>query len=159
MLLRCNMAVNASAEAVFACVDQPEHIVQWVEGAVEHTYISDRNPANPVGQRFIQKLRMGRSIKEFQGKIIAWEAPTHFGLYIPSPAYSSEAHFRISPSGPNQCVVHYSIDVTLHKTLVRLISPLLRVPLTFFVRKQIGRLKAHAEKLGRDGGYTKYADS
>ncbi len=153
MLLRCKMAVNAPADTVFACVDQPDHIVQWVEGAIEHTYITGRNPASPTGQRFIQKLRMGKSIKEFRGEIIAWEEPAHFGLYIPSPAYSSEAHFRISPNGLTQCVVDYSIDVTLHKRIVHLISPLLRVPLTFFVRKQIGRLKAYAEKVNRDGGH------
>src|SRR3954471_12044647 len=138
MLLRCKMAVNAAAGTVFMCVDQPEHIVQWVEGAVEHTYVSERNPANPVGQRFRQRLRMGKSIKVFDGEIIAWEAPTHFGLSIPAPAYSSEAHFRISPNGPTLSTIEYSIDVTLHKALIRLLSPLLRVPLTFFVRKQIG---------------------
>jgi uncharacterized protein YndB with AHSA1/START domain len=67
MLLRYKTGVNAAAETVFACVDQPEHIAHWVEGAVEHTYLTDRNPADPVGQRFRQKLRMGKSIKEFDG--------------------------------------------------------------------------------------------
>jgi uncharacterized protein YndB with AHSA1/START domain len=147
MLLRCKTVVNAAAETVFACVDQPEHIVQWVEGAVEHAYVTDRNPANAVGQRFRQKLRMGKSVNEFNGEIIAWEVPTHFGLSIPSPAYSSEAHFRISPNGAKQSTVDYSIDVTLHRTVVRLLSPLLKVPLTFFVRKQIGKLKVYAEKV------------
>jgi hypothetical protein len=147
MLLRCRTEVNAAAETVFACVDEPEHIVQWVEGAVEHTYVSERNPANPVGQRFLQKLRMGKSIKEFHGEIIAWEYPIHFGLHIPAPAYSSEAHFRISPNGPTRSTVNYSIDITLHKAVVRMVSPLLRLPLTLFVRKQIGRLKSHAEKV------------
>ena len=151
MLLRCRIAVDTPAETVFACVDQPEHIIQWVEGAVEHTYLTDRNPANPTGQRFRQKLRMGKSIKEFHGEVIAWQFPTHFGLHIPSPAYSSEAHFRISPNGQTKCAVDYSIDVTLHKRLVRLLAPLLRVPLTFFVRKQIGRLKSYAEKVQREG--------
>jgi len=150
MLLRCKMAVNAPAETIFACVDQPEHIVQWVEGAVEHTYLTDRNPADPVGQRFLQRLRMGKSVKEFHGEVIAWQYPTHFGLHIPSPAYSSEAHFRISPEGPTRSMVDYSIDVTLHKPVVRLLSPVLRLPLTLFVRKQIGRLKTYAEKVEGD---------
>ena len=147
MLLRCRMGINAPAETVFACVDEPELIVQWVEGAVEHAYTSERNPANPVGQRFRQKLRMGKSIKEFQGEIIAWESPTHFGLRIPAPAYLSEAHFRIAPNGATRSTIDYSINITLHKPLIRLISPLMRLPLTLFVRKQIGRLKACAEKL------------
>ena len=73
MLLRCKNDVNAAAETVFACVDEPEHIVKWVGGAVSHTYVTERNPANPVGQRFLQKLRMGNSVNEFNGEIIAWE--------------------------------------------------------------------------------------
>lgn len=152
MLLRCKTSVDAAAETVFACVDQPEHIVQWVEGAVEHTYLTERNPANPVGQRFRQKLRMGKSVNEFHGEIIAWEFPTHFGLQIPAPAYSSEAHFRIAPNGPNRSTIDYSIDVTLHKAFFRFISPLMQLPLTFFVRKQIGRLKSYAEKVQAGGG-------
>jgi hypothetical protein len=147
MLIRYKTGIDAAAETVFACVDQPEHIVQWVEGAVEHTYLSHRNPADPVGQRFLQRLRMGKSIKEFKGEIIAWKAPTHFGLHIPSPAYSSEAHFRISPNGPTRSTVDYSIDITLHKPIVRLLSPLMKIPLMFFVKKQIGRLKSYAEKV------------
>ena len=150
MLLRCTMKINAPAETVFACVDQPEHIVMWVEGAVEHVYLTERDPSNPVGQRFRQKLRMGKSVKEFFGEVIAWNAPSHFGLRIPSPAYSSEAHFRISPQGPKQSTVNYSIDITLHKAIARLLSPLMKVPLTFFVRKQIGRLKTYAEKVQKD---------
>jgi len=90
---------------------------------------------------------MGKSVKDFYGEIIAWEAPTHFGLHIPSPAYSSEAHFRITPNGPTRSTVDYSIDVTLHKRLARVLRPLMQIPLTFFVRKQIGRLKRYAEAL------------
>jgi hypothetical protein len=90
---------------------------------------------------------MGKKVNEFFGTIIAWERPTHFGLQIPAPAYSSEAHFRITPLGPAQSTVEYTIDVTLHKAVARLLSPLMKIPLTLFVRKQIGRLKALAEKV------------
>ena len=147
MLLRCTTKVNAAAETVFACVDEPEHIVKWVGGAVGHEYLTERNPANPVGQRFLQKLRMGSSVREFNGEIIAWEKPTHFGLHIPTAAYSSEAHFRISPEGPDHSTVDYSIDVTLHTLTARVLGTLLRVPLGFFVKNQIGKLKAYAESL------------
>ena len=147
MLLSCRTKVDAAAETVFACVDEPEHIVQWVGGAVGHTYVTERNPANPVGQKFLQKLRMGSSVNEFNGEIIAWEKPTHFGLHIPTAAYSSEAHFRITPEGPTRSTVDYSIDVTLHTLTARVLGTLLRIPLGFFVRNQVGKLKAYAEQL------------
>jgi uncharacterized protein YndB with AHSA1/START domain len=147
MLLRCTKDVDAAAETVFACVDEPEHIVKWVGGAVSHTYVTERDPANPVGQRFLQKLRMGSSIKEFNGEVVAWGKPTHFALRIPTPAYSSEAHFRITPKGPTRSTVDYSIDVTLHTLTARVLGAALQFPLGFFVRNQIGQLKTYAEKL------------
>jgi uncharacterized protein YndB with AHSA1/START domain len=147
MLLRCRTKVNASAETVFACIDAPEHIVKWVGGAVDHVYLTERDPTNPVGQRFLQKLKMGNSVRDFEGTIIAWEKPTHFGLSIPTPAYSSEAHFRISQEGPARSTVDYSIDVTLHTLAARVIGTALRFPLGFFVQNQIGKLKSYAESL------------
>lgn len=145
MLIRCTMPIAAAAERVFACVDDPEKIVGWVEGALEHRYTTPRDPANPVGQRFIQKLQQGPKLREFEGTIIAFTYPTDFGVSIPSPAYSSLAHFRITPNGPQACTVNYSIDVTLHTWQARVMGFLLRIPLGFFVRKQIGRLKRYAE--------------
>ena len=99
MLLRCKTKVNAAAETVFACVDEPEHIVKWVGGAVDHVYSQSETRRIRWARRFLQKLRMGNSVREFDGEIIAWEKPTHFGLHIPTAAYSSEAHFRITPEG------------------------------------------------------------
>jgi uncharacterized protein YndB with AHSA1/START domain len=152
MLLHCRTKVNAAADTVFACVDEPEHIVKWVGGAVDHVYVTPRDPANPVGQKFVQKLRMGSSVREFNGEIIAWEKPTHFGLHIPTPAYSSEAHFRITPEGPTNSTVDYSIDVTLHTLTARVIGAVLQFPLGFFVQNQVGKLKSYAEGLQASRG-------
>jgi uncharacterized protein YndB with AHSA1/START domain len=152
MLLRCRTKVNAAADTVFACVDEPEHIVKWVGGAVDHVYVTPRDPTNPVGQKFVQKLRMGSSVREFNGEIIAWEKPTHFGLHIPTPAYSSEAHFRITPEGPTNSTVDYSIDVTLHTLTARVIGAVLQFPLGFFVQNQVGKLKSYAEGLQASRG-------
>lgn len=145
MLLGCSAKIDAPTRTVFACVDEPQHIVRWVGGAVEHVYLTERSPATAVGQRFRQRLRQGRSIRTFDGEIIAWEPATHFGLRIPTPAYTSEAHFRISPSGADRSTVDYSIDVALHSPLAKILGPLLSIPLRLFVRRQIASLKAYAE--------------
>jgi uncharacterized protein YndB with AHSA1/START domain len=147
VLLCCSTLVDASADTVFACVDDPEHIVQWVSGAVEHKYVTERNGDSRVGQRFRQRLKQGSGIREFDGEVIAWEPPTHFGLSIPSPAYSSEAHFRITPEGPIRSTVRYTIDVTLHSPVAKVLGPILRLPLGLFVKEQIRRLKVYAESL------------
>lgn len=147
MRLQCTVHIQAPPETVFACVDEPDKIVGWVEGAVEHAYTSERQAPTPVGQRFHQRLQQGKSIREFAGEIIAWEQPHHFGLRIPSAAYTSEAHFRMTPRDACQSQLHYRLDVTLHTPLAKVLGLLLRVPLGFFVRKQMRRLKAYAEQV------------
>jgi uncharacterized protein YndB with AHSA1/START domain len=146
MRLGCVTKVAAPARTVFACVDEPEQIVRWVGGAVEHVYLTERTPASAVGQQFRQKLRQGRKELTFFGEITAWEPPQDFAFTIPTDAYSSKARFRITPDGPLRSVVAYTIDITPHTRASKLIVPLLRIPLGLFVRHQIGRLRHCAER-------------
>ena len=147
MLIACSRKVGARPRTVFACVDQPEHILGWVGGIVEHAYLTERTPTSAVGQHFRQRLRQGKQLRTFDGEIIAWEPACHFGLRIPSAAYTSEAHFRISADGPDCSTVDYSIEIALHERRARFLAGLMRIPLGIFVRRQIDRLKTYAEQL------------
>ncbi len=151
MLLNCSATVDALPATVFDCVDAPHHIVGWVGGAVEHTYLSARGPQPPLGQRFRQRLRQGRTIRTFEGEIIAWEPVTHFGLRIPTAAYTTEAHFRIAALGADRSTIDYTIEIALTSRLAKILGPIIRLPLRLFVRKQIGSLKAYAETLQQQG--------
>ena len=147
MRLTARIDIDAPPETVWRCIDEPALIVRWVEGALEHRYIDPRDPARPVGQRFVQRLQQGKKVTEFTGTLIAFDRPSHFAFTIPSPAYSSEAHFRLTPLGAGDTRVDYVIDVTLHTATAKLAAVLLRVPLAFFVPKQMRRLKALAESI------------
>lgn len=144
MRLTARVEIEATANAVFACVDEPEKILGWVEGAIAHRYTSERG-TSAVGQTFHQTIMQGPKPRDFDGTITVFAPPTRFGFAIPSPAYSSDVLFRITPLGPNLTRVDYSIDVTLHSLAAKLIGTLLRIPLGFFVRKQMRRLKRFAE--------------
>ena len=145
MRLTAAVDIDAAPETVWRCIDEPALIVRWVEGALEHHYLDLRDPAHPVGQRFVQRLQQGRKVKEFTGTLIACERPRHFAFTIPSPAYSSEAHFRLTPLDAARTHVDYTIDVTLHTVTAKLAAVLLRLPLSVFVPKQMRRLKTLAE--------------
>ncbi|MBS0448759.1 MAG: SRPBCC family protein [Proteobacteria bacterium] len=147
MRLTAAIDIAAPAEIVWRCIDEPEQIVRWVEGAVEHRYLGPRDPAHPVGQKFVQRLKQGSKVSVFEGTLIAFERLRHFAFVIPSPAYSSEAHFRLSAQGPERTHVDYAIDVTLHTGKAKIAAALLRVPLGFFVKKQMRRLEALALSL------------
>ena len=144
MRLTAQIDIEAPPAVVWRCIDEPELIVRWVEGAVEHRYLTPRDPAHPVGQKFLQRLQQGRKVVAFEGTLIAFEPQRHFAFTIPSPSYSSEAHFRLAPQGADGTHVDYAIDVTLHTSTARIAGALLRVPLGFFVRKQMRRLRALA---------------
>jgi len=147
MRLTAKIDIDAAPETVWRCIDEPALILRWVEGALEHRYLDARDPARPVGQRFVQRLQQGKKVTEFTGMLIAFDRPRHFAFTIPSPAYSSEAHFRLSPLGPARTHVDYAIDVTLHTATAKFAGALLRLPLAFFVPKQMRRLKALAESV------------
>ena len=147
MRITTSTEINAPAATVWACIDEPDNILRWVEGAVEHRYITPRENGHEVGQRFVQKLMQGPSVREFEGALIAFEPYEHFAFRIPAPAYSSEAHFRLTPLGPSKTRIDYAIDITLHTAKAKAIAALLRLPLTFFIPKQMRRLKRLAESL------------
>jgi uncharacterized protein YndB with AHSA1/START domain len=144
MRATATVEIDKPAEHVFACVDEPEKILGWVEGATEHRYTSERG-ASAVGQTFHQKIMQGPNLKAFDGTITVFEPYTRFGFDIPSPAYSSKVLFRITSLGPEKCRVDYSIDVTLHTMVAKIIGNTMRIPISGFVRKQMGRLKRYAE--------------
>lgn len=147
MRLTASIDIDAPAAIVWSCIDEPDKIVRWVEGALEHRYVGEPDPAHRVGQMFVQRLAQGSTVTEFEGTLIAFEHLRHFAFRIPSPAYSSEAHFHLSSLGPSRTHVDYAIDVTLHTLKARIGAALLRVPLWFFVRKQMRRLQALAVSL------------
>ena len=147
MLLNYSTAVDASPSTVFACVYVPQHIVGWVGGAVEHVYLSEEGTEAPIGRRFRQRLRQGRTIRTFEGEIIAWEPAVHLGLRIPTRAYMTEAHFCIAAIGGERSKVDYTIDIALQSRLAKLLGPIIKLPLRLFIRKQIRFLKAYAEAL------------
>jgi hypothetical protein len=147
MNVKCIVEIGAPADLIFACVDEPDKIEKWVEGIVDHKYTAARNEANPVGTPFHQRLKQGKRVLEFDGQIIAWEKPTHFGLRIPTKSYSTDAHFHISPVGQRSSRLEYTLEVTLNSLGAKVIGSLIRMPLGFFVKRQMNRLKHLAEAL------------
>ena len=149
MRITAAIDVDASPAVVWSCIAEPDKIVRWVEGALDHRYVGARTGRPKVGDKFVQRLKQGRKVVEFEGTLTACEEPSHFAFTIPSPAYSSEAHFRLTPQGSGGTHVDYSIDVTLHTLAAKIAGAALRVPLAFFVRKQLRRLRALAVSLSR----------
>ena len=149
MRIRVGIDIDAPLQVVWSCIEEPDKIVRWVEGAVDHRYLRAHAGHPNVGDKFLQRLKQGRKVVEFEGTLITRQYGRHFAFTIPAPAYSSEAHFRLSPRGLSGTHVDYSIDVTLHTLLAKLAGAVLHVPLGFFVRRQLRRLRALAVALSR----------
>ena len=105
MRITATVEIAAAAPHVFACIDEPEKIVGWVEGATEHRYTSERS-GSAIGQTFHQVILQGGKPKAFDGTITDFHPPNRFGFHIPSPAYSSQVLFRLAaltPAAPPSC--------------------------------------------------------
>jgi uncharacterized protein YndB with AHSA1/START domain len=138
------VVIAAPRSTVWACIDDPSLIVRWVEGLVSHRYLDERNPSNPVGQRFEQLLGKDGSMR-FVGTLNAFERPEHYAFSIPSSAYSSDVHFRLRPQGDGT-LLEYTIDVVLHTMVAKTVGTVFRPLIRLFVRKQLRRLKTLAEQ-------------
>ena len=141
MLLRCKTKVNAAAETVFACVDEPEHIVKWVGGALSGINIS---------QSETRRTPWANGFSRSYG----WAGPSASSTersspgrsrHISAPAHSDRGLFErgalsdFASRGAERSIVDYSIDVTLHTLTARVLGTLLRVPLRILLRQKSDR--------------------
>ena len=75
-------------ERTFSCapgqlwpyLEEPQKIVQWMKGVVE-----DR-PTSPgptrVGSTFLMRIREGRKVNDYQGRVTAFDKPKHMAIVM-----------------------------------------------------------------------------
>ena len=154
MRLTTTIDIHAPTEVVWACIEEPEKIMQWVEGCLNHRYLTPEENGTMVGRQFEQQLQQGKDTVTFIGTMTQYDPLQHFAFHIPSAAYSSDASFHLKSLKPDVTQVFYSIDVELHTLKAKIAGFFLRLPLTFFVPKQMRRLKQLAESLRANAGQT-----
>jgi uncharacterized protein YndB with AHSA1/START domain len=93
------LEIDAPIERVFALVDDPEKTKLWMRGLEETVFTTRRSRANPVGARFTQRIRHGRRIAEYDGRVTAYERPHRLALRIGDGRGAFDVEYRLSDLG------------------------------------------------------------
>ena len=77
MKKKSSILINADIEKVFSCFDDESKIHQWMAGQLTTEFITARDPENPVGTKFRQRVH---NLIELDGEVIAYQSPLLLGI-------------------------------------------------------------------------------
>jgi uncharacterized protein YndB with AHSA1/START domain len=137
--------LKAPIEKVFDLIDDKEKLKLWMDGLEDTVYTSDRDPANPVGTRFRQKIKEGGRVQEYDGEVLAYEKPKHLAVRIGNKQFSAVADYRLTPT-PDGTRLDYTCEVTPHGWLILVMLVVFGWVGRRILRKQMAKLKELAER-------------
>jgi len=97
MTITYQLDIEAPIGTVFEQLDDDEKLKLWMDGLEETVYPSGRNRENPLGTKFIQKIREGGRVGEYEGEVVAYKKPTHLAIDIGNRQFTMRVNYRLSP--------------------------------------------------------------
>jgi uncharacterized protein YndB with AHSA1/START domain len=144
MRITYQLDIEAPIGAVFEQIDDDQKLKLWMEGLEETVYPSGRDPQNPLGTRFIQKIREGNRVGEYAGEVIAYEKPKRLAIDIGNRQFTMRVDYRLSPT-PAGTRLDYSAETIKATWLVRLLGKLFSAFTRRLLDRQMKKLKEVAE--------------
>jgi len=142
MSIRHTLQLSAPVEQAFAWADlvaDPARIGQWMKGVEETIFDQPVTANDAVGARFVQKIREGGRVNEYQGEITAYNPPHHLGVRLADKHTKLDIDYRFTPAGDGSRI-DYRCDLVDPTRFVRVVYFLFR-PLTSKL------MKSHLKRL------------
>ena len=139
-----SMDIEAPPERVWALIDDPENLKRWMDGLEETTYPAGIDRSRPIGTRFVQRLRGGGRVSEYQGVVTAHDRLRHLGIEIGNRAFTMAVDYRLAPV-PGGTRLDYSATMKRGGGFMRVMVVLFGWLTRKILREQMAKLKALAE--------------
>ncbi len=144
MRITYQLDIEAPIGTVFEYLDDDEKLKLWLEGLEETSYPSGRDSENPLGTKFVQKIREGGRVGVYTGEVIAYEKPTRLAIDIGNRQFTMRVDYRLSPT-PTGTRLDYSVETVKSTWLVRLMGKLFSGFTRRLLDRQMKKLKEVAE--------------
>ena len=141
-----SMTIAAPPERVWALIDDQENLKRWMDGLEDTTYPDGLDRTRPVGTRFVQRIREGGRVAEYQGVVTAYERLKHLGIEIGNRAFTMAVDYRLTPVAEGGTQLDYSAAMKRSGAFVRVMMVLFGWLTRKILRKQMAKLKALAEE-------------
>lgn len=139
-----SMVIAAPPERVWSLIDEPENLARWMDGLEETTFPDGADRSRAVGTRFVQRIREGGRVSEYQGVVTAHDRLRHLGIEIGNRAFAMAVEYRLTPV-PGGTRLDYAAAMKRGGGFVRVMTVLFGWLTRKILRKQMAKLKALAE--------------
>lgn len=144
MTIAFQVDIEAPLEQVWAFLDDEARLPLWMPEIVETVYPRGIDRASPIGTRFRQKLKEGGRIKDYDGEVIAYQAPRLLGLRVGDGTVSVDVTYALSPIGTGTRL-DYSAEITVKSLLGRILGFLFRPRTMRILNRHMVNLKRLSE--------------
>jgi carbon monoxide dehydrogenase subunit G len=139
-----SQVIAAPVARVWDLIDNHENLKLWMDGLEDTTYPDGLDRTRPVGTRFVQRIREGGRVAEYQGVVTAYERLQHLGIEIGNRAFTMGVDYRLTPV-EHGTRLDYSAVMKRGGAFIRIMTTLFGWLTRKILRKQMDRLKAIAE--------------
>jgi uncharacterized protein YndB with AHSA1/START domain len=141
---RYQVEIAAPIATVWSLVDDDQNLKKWMDGLEETSYPDGVDRSRAVGTRFVQRIREGGRVQSYEGRVTAYDPPTHLGITIGNRAFAMQVDYRFTDLG-GRTRLDYSALMARGGLFIRLMSTLFGWVTNRILRRQMARLKAVAE--------------
>jgi len=140
----CRIEIEAPIERVWPLVADDQNLAKWMDGLKETTYPDGLDKGRAVGTRFVQRIQEGGRVQTYEGRVTAYDPPSHLGITVGNRAFEMQVDYRFIDLG-GRTRLDYSAQMVRAGLFVRLMSTLFGVVTRRILRRQMAKLKALAE--------------
>ena len=141
--------IAAPVATVWRHLDDDQKIKAWMPEVVDIRYPQGRNAAAPVGTKFVQSIKEGGRIKDYDGVVTAYDRERLLGIRLgDNKHFHVDVTYRLEAQGAGNTALHYECRTTTHSWLARLMLPIGRSLMKRTLDRYLSRLKQLCESAG-----------
>jgi uncharacterized protein YndB with AHSA1/START domain len=141
----CSIIINSPIEKAFAAVDDDAKIHKWMDGKMKTQYLNLKDPENPVGTKFRQKIVGIKSI-DGEGEVIAYDKPRLLGIGSNSALAKATIFYHFEHLSDTSTKLTCSVDIATPNIFKRKAISALMPLINRLMRSQLNSLKKLAEE-------------
>ncbi len=137
--------IHAPIDTVFDWVANNEKVPLWMEGLDATEYTSYRDPDNPTGTTFRQRMtEFGRTV-EYAGEITDYQFPTLLAVTLKHPRFTMNVSYKLS-EGSEGVWLHYEVSLIEGDGMVSKLTKMMGWYLKKVASTQLNKIKELAEQ-------------
>lgn len=144
MLIAFDEVIEASPRRVWSFLEDDANIPLWMPEYVETTYLDAYDEANPVGTRFLRKLKEGGRVTTYPGVVTAFEPEKLLGIRLGEGKFIVDVTYALENQGSGTHL-RYQGDITLNSLFVKIMGHVFRPLTARIMRRHMANLKRVCE--------------